>query len=318
MQQTHDAIVLSAIKKAVNQTIPLNEDRIRFLWKKLVRANPPLALFTLRIEKSFGRINPATVNPYVKSTIHFMIDSEVTISLSDNGRYWMNSRLYPADVFLSIQDDMTSLDLVWAANSITWNITDDSEGFDFDVIVGNFAIQAIQAGAWYLVIHDHEFIILPFPSTMEVDDRNRLHSLTGPALTFLDWSYYFIHGVQVSEQLVMRPEKITPKMIMNQFNVEVKRVMLDLYGLERFMIKSKAELVVLERFASRDYALYHLEMPGDESLTMIKVTNATAEPDGTFKDYWIRVPPWMQTAIEAVAWTFSLTERDYRKLGFES
>jgi hypothetical protein len=41
---------------------------------------------------------------------------------------------------------------------------------------------------------------------------------------------------------------------------------------------------------------------------MVRVTNATMEPDGTFKDYWIRVDPksyaGLKTAHAAVASTW--------------
>ena len=49
--------------------------------------------------------------------------------------------------------------------------------------------------------------------------------------------------------------------------------------------------------------LYRAEIAGDEPLVMVKVVNSTPEPDGHFKDYWLRVPPTMQTAHRAVAWT---------------
>ena len=32
--------------------------------------------------------------------------------------------------------------------------------------------------------------------------------------------------------------------------------------------------------------------------------NSTPEPDGTRRTYFLRVPPQMRTAREAVAWTF--------------
>jgi hypothetical protein len=58
--------------------------------------------------------------------------------------------------------------------------------------------------------------------------------------------------------------------------------------------------------------LYQQQLPGDEPLCMVKVLNATPEPDGTFKEYWLRVPPTMRTAHQAVAWTFSAEAQDYR------
>ena len=35
------------------------------------------------------------------------------------------------------------------------------------------------------------------------------------------------------------------------------------------------------------------------------------EPDGSFKDYFIRVPPAMERARQAVAWTFRMQEMEY-------
>lgn len=39
--------------------------------------------------------------------------------------------------------------------------------------------------------------------------------------------------------------------------------------------------------------------------------NSTPEPDGTFRDYFLRVPPGMVRAKQAVAWTFGVSEEDY-------
>jgi hypothetical protein len=44
---------------------------------------------------------------------------------------------------------------------------------------------------------------------------------------------------------------------------------------------------------------------------MVEVINATPEPDGSRKRYWLRVPPYMRTAREAVAWTFGLSGKEY-------
>jgi hypothetical protein len=47
---------------------------------------------------------------------------------------------------------------------------------------------------------------------------------------------------------------------------------------------------------------------------MVEVVNATPEPDGTRRVYWLRVPPGTRTAREGVAWTFGLSEDRYRPL----
>ena len=44
---------------------------------------------------------------------------------------------------------------------------------------------------------------------------------------------------------------------------------------------------------------------------MIEVVNRTPERDGRFKRYWLRVPPTMRTAREAVSWTFNMPAELY-------
>ena len=38
------------------------------------------------------------------------------------------------------------------------------------------------------------------------------------------------------------------------------------------------------------------------------------EPDGTFRTYFLRVPPTVTTARGGIAWTFDLSEQDYLPL----
>ncbi len=45
---------------------------------------------------------------------------------------------------------------------------------------------------------------------------------------------------------------------------------------------------------------------------MVKVVNSTPEPDGSRREYFLRVPPTVRTAREAVAWTFGLAADAYR------
>jgi hypothetical protein len=44
---------------------------------------------------------------------------------------------------------------------------------------------------------------------------------------------------------------------------------------------------------------------------VVKVRNSTPEPDGSVKNYFLRVPPSMKRAREAVAWTFAMKEEEY-------
>ena len=58
--------------------------------------------------------------------------------------------------------------------------------------------------------------------------------------------------------------------------------------------------------------LYKKTLFNDEPIVMVKVLNSTPEPDGSIKSYFLRVPPTIKTAREAVAWTFDMKPEEYR------
>ena len=105
----------------------------------------------------------------------------------------------------------------------------------------------------------------------------------------------------------MSPETITVSEIEVENNAEIRRMMIERYGMERYLVDSGAKEVHQDDFG----ILYRKEIPADESLVMVKVVNSTPEPDGSFKDYFLRVPPEMERAKQAVAWTFGKEENDY-------
>lgn len=138
--------------------------------------------------------------------------------------------------------------------------------------------------------------------------RRRLHSADGPVIKFADgFAEYAWQGVFVPRHVIESPEQITVEEIDKSLNVEVRRVLIERFGLAKYMLASGAKLVHEDLYGS----LYRKELPGDEPLFMVKVINKTAEPDGTFKEYFLRVPPTMATAKQAVAWTFGFNEKDY-------
>lgn len=49
----------------------------------------------------------------------------------------------------------------------------------------------------------------------------------------------------------------------------------------------------------------------EEDTVFVEVINGTVEADGKRKHYYLRVPPNMKTARQAVAWTYGLEEHEY-------
>jgi hypothetical protein len=146
--------------------------------------------------------------------------------------------------------------------------------------------------------------------------RYRLHCEAGPSIAWEGWELYHLHGVQVDEQIVMQPETVSAGQWVGLPNQEVRRVVAERRGWDRLMAEMQAELmdVSLDQYG-RARELWRAAPTGwDEPLVMVSVANATPEPDGRHKTYWLRVPPQMTGADAAVAWTFGLEPYQYQPL----
>ncbi len=145
------------------------------------------------------------------------------------------------------------------------------------------------------------------PLSILIDEESRLHGEDVPAVEYADgfkvWAW---HGNLVGERIIKR--KFSWEEIQKQNNIEIRRSMIDIYGTENFLVDAKAKEIHADGYGT----LYWLEQQFDEPLAMVKVINSTPEPDGTYKDYFIRVPPHMATAEQAVAWTFEMSDELYR------
>jgi uncharacterized protein DUF6745 len=148
----------------------------------------------------------------------------------------------------------------------------------------------------------------PCGLAMAHDEQGRLPHPTGPVVAYPDgWGIWAWHGVRVPRQVIERPDTITVNQIRTTGNLEVRRVLLERYGLDRYLRDADATPVQVDDYGR----LWRFELPEDEPLTIVEVDNATAEPDGTYATYLLRVPPTMRTAKEAVAWTFGMAADDY-------
>jgi hypothetical protein len=158
------------------------------------------------------------------------------------------------------------------------------------------------------LMFDEICLVCEQPKICSYDAANRLHSETGPALAFSDeFKVFARHGVKVPRFLIEAPEQLTADKILQETNLEVRRIMLESFGMARFVTECGAKKIHEDQFGE----LYRKETRNIEPLVIVKVRNSTAEPDGSIRDYFIRVPPNMSTAKQAVAWTFNMSEADY-------
>jgi hypothetical protein len=167
----------------------------------------------------------------------------------------------------------------------------------------------VQTCGWYLPYENYCFVS-DRNNIQHLDINGRLHNDKGPALAYRDgFSLYMIHGVRIPPYIITNPERLTVDEIDNERNQEVKRVMLDKYGFENYIKNSGAKLIHSDEKGD----LYRREYGnGEEPFCFIIVTDATPEPDGTFKKYMLGVDEEDKTATQAAARTFNRTPETYK------
>jgi len=107
----------------------------------------------------------------------------------------------------------------------------------------------------------------------------------------LDW-----RGVRINEQIAFHPERIHAPEILAEQNVEVRRVMLERVGWEKFLEEANPEVVDRDTDVGGERRLLAVRAPG-ERLVVVSLRCPS-----TGRHYLLRVPPRTRTCHEAVAW----------------
>jgi len=149
-------------------------------------------------------------------------------------------------------------------------------------------------------------IMVERPSEIHIDVNGLLHQVDDVAYRTEDsWSFYALHGIHVPAYIARGD--FTTQQIDSMRNVELRRAMIDRYGVAKYFTETGAKLIAEDRYGK----LYRKTQRNDEDIVLLEVLNSTAEPDGTFKTYHLRVPPHVQTPQQAVAWTFDTPPTEY-------
>lgn len=157
-----------------------------------------------------------------------------------------------------------------------------------------------------------------WPTSKDMDDKERKHGLPARStlkshwLSFSDPSPFegcVRHIVQENRLF----ERLTPQLILGIKNVTVRRDAMRKYGVENLLRNGGGECVQEDDFGKL------WRMPSDNRTDphaqWVEVVNTTPEPDGTNAHYFLRIPPTISTAKQAVEWTFA---SDDLKIAVES
>jgi hypothetical protein len=166
---------------------------------------------------------------------------------------------------------------------------------------------------------------------------HRLHCEDGPAIAFPDgWAIYAYHGVVVPEKVIMHPEDITAEELLAEENAEVRRVMIERMGFERFCSRAKMKVIHTDRLESNFPSLPVSEVvaPGDRLVTSFRPGVEIAElleseefrdfeerplrfarltDPSTERQYLLRTEHRHARCYEAIGASFGMTEREYKE-----
>ncbi len=180
----------------------------------------------------------------------------------------------------------------------------------FDVYQAPNALHALAcfnqmvSGYW---LGQETAIIVRRPRVLALDEQGRLHSASGMCMEYHDgWGFYAWHGVRVPENVILAPDSLTRNDFLNEENVEVRRVIQ-----ERMTQRFVPELGGSVIDTGPRGTLYEVPLPDDpeRAARYVQVQDAS-----TARQYFLRVPPTIQTATAAVAWSFSLSVEEYNPI----
>ncbi|WP_406695655.1 DUF6745 domain-containing protein [Singulisphaera sp. Ch08] len=117
-------------------------------------------------------------------------------------------------------------------------------------------------------------------------------------------------GVPIDERIAFHPESIEVDEVLEEENAERRRVLLERVGLDRFLSEAKVEVLDEDQDRGGNRRLLRVPLEGDEDLVCVMV-----HCPSTGGRYLLRVPPYMETCRQAVAWTAGFDDPNlYRPL----
>ena len=141
------------------------------------------------------------------------------------------------------------------------------------------------------------------PTALHRDERGRLHCETGSAIDYDgQWGIWAWHGVRVARDIIEKPELITSQRALAEPNAELRRVMMEVMGTERFFSELQPEILHHDMDGpGHPRRLLRIALPNDPEGHMVGVD---VQDPSTGRRYILRVRPDVKTCAEAVASTF--------------
>jgi hypothetical protein len=163
----------------------------------------------------------------------------------------------------------------------------------------------LSCGWWWP--HEKFVVVSDRPLALHRDEQGRLHSATEAAISFRDgWGCYFWHGVEVPKEWILNPGGIDPRTVLTHENIEQRRCAAEIVGWAKVLDLLKPSVIDADEDPEIG-TLLEVPLEGERE-RFLKVRC------GTGRTFVLPVPPEMQTALEANAWTYGIDGNALRQL----
>ena len=173
-------------------------------------------------------------------------------------------------------------------------------GIDFEGKLDGLMAVATECG--WVSCYDTMAVIQDRPLHIKMDEDNRLHSETGPAILYADgFAVYAWHGVRIPREWIEDKANLTAKIALTWENVEQRRAACEILGWVNIIRELDAKTVDTDEDPMIG-TLLEVDIPDIGREKFLRVLC------GTGREFALPVPPDMKTALQANAWTFGMDD----------
>jgi len=192
----------------------------------------------------------------------------------------------------------------WWVSFVAW-ATYVRDVLGCDIPIGPREDTDSSCGWWW---PHHQFVMVcDRPEELHRDVDGRLHSPGGPAIKWRDgWGIYFWRGTRVPKEWIEQPGEIDPRVALNHPNVEQRRSAAEILGWQKVLALLNPKVIQTDPDPEIG-TLLEVEIEGQRE-RFLKVQC------GTGRTFVLPVPPEMNSALEANAWTYGIDAVNLRQI----
>lgn len=139
------------------------------------------------------------------------------------------------------------------------------------------------------------------------DEQNLIHCSDGPAIIFDDIKFnrYFWHAIEIPKIWIEEPGYLTVFLALSQENIERRRAACEIVGWNKILDRINCETIDRDDDAEIG-ELIEAFVPGMGTQRFLRVRC------GTGRTFVLSVPPEIDTALAANAWTYDIDPQTFR------